>query len=54
MGYAQIGSLAAATFITLLLVPVIYSIFVFDLKLIKWEKTGEEATSEGAPSPAGA
>ena len=28
-----------ATFITLLLVPVIYSIFVLDLKLIKWEST---------------
>ena len=26
-----------ATFITLLLVPVIYSIFVLDLKLVKWE-----------------
>jgi hypothetical protein len=29
-----------ATFITLLLVPVIYSIFVLDLKLIKWETAG--------------
>jgi len=37
--YAQIGGLAVATFITLLLVPVFYSIFVFDLKLIKWEVT---------------
>jgi multidrug efflux pump subunit AcrB len=35
--YAQIGGLAVATFITLLLVPVLYSIFVLDLKLIKWE-----------------
>jgi multidrug efflux pump subunit AcrB len=35
--YAQIGGLAVATFITLLLVPVFYSIFVFDLKWIKWE-----------------
>jgi len=26
-----------ATFVTLLLVPVVYSIFVLDLKLIKWE-----------------
>jgi hypothetical protein len=26
-----------ATFITLLLVPVFYSIFVLDLKLVKWE-----------------
>ena len=39
--YAQIGGLAVATFITLLLVPVFYSIFVLDLKWIKWETTGE-------------
>jgi multidrug efflux pump subunit AcrB len=37
--YAQIGGLAVATFITLLLVPVFYSIFVLDLKWIKWEIT---------------
>lgn len=36
--YAQIGGLSVATFITLLLVPVIYSIVVLDLKLVKWEK----------------
>jgi multidrug efflux pump subunit AcrB len=36
MCYAQIGGLTAATFITLLLVPVIYSIAVLDLKLVKW------------------
>ena len=35
--YAQIGGLTVATFITLLMVPVLYSIFVLDLKLIKWE-----------------
>jgi len=29
--------LTLATFVTLLLVPVLYSIFVLDLKLIKWE-----------------
>jgi multidrug efflux pump subunit AcrB len=29
--YAQIGGLAVATFITLLLVPFFYSIFVFDI-----------------------
>jgi len=37
MCYAQMGGMLCATFITLLLVPVIYSIFVLDLKLIKWE-----------------
>jgi multidrug efflux pump subunit AcrB len=40
--YAQIGGLAVATFITLLLVPVFYSIFVFDLKWIKWDVAEKE------------
>jgi multidrug efflux pump len=35
--YAQIGGLTLATFVTLLLVPVLYSIFVLDLKLIRWD-----------------
>jgi len=35
--YAQIGGLTVATFVTLLLVPVLYAIFVLDLKLVKWE-----------------
>jgi multidrug efflux pump subunit AcrB len=34
--YAQIGGLAVATFITLLLVPVLYSIAVLDLKIVEW------------------
>jgi multidrug efflux pump subunit AcrB len=34
--YAQIGGLGVATFITLLLVPVLYSIFVLDLKIVTW------------------
>jgi multidrug efflux pump subunit AcrB len=40
--YTQIGGLAVATFITLLLVPVLYAIFVLDLKILKWE-TKEKA-----------
>ena len=40
MCYAQIGGLSVATFVTLLLVPVIYAIFVLDLKLVKWEDGG--------------
>ncbi len=40
--YAQIGGLAVATFITLLLVPVFYSIFVLDLKWITWDVTVKE------------
>jgi multidrug efflux pump subunit AcrB len=35
--FAQIGGLIAATFITLLLVPVIYAICVLDLRIVKWE-----------------
>jgi len=43
MCYAQIGGLTVATFITLLLVPVIYSIFVLDLKLVRWETRKDHA-----------
>ena len=35
--YAQIGGLAFATTVTLFIVPVVYSIFVLDLKIIRWE-----------------
>jgi hypothetical protein len=31
-----------ATFITLLLVPVFYSIAVLDLKIVKWTKPSQE------------
>ena len=44
--YAQIGGLAVATFITLLLVPVLYSIFVLDLKIIRWESKQPSAETE--------
>ncbi|MBV9929086.1 MAG: efflux RND transporter permease subunit [Acidobacteria bacterium] len=53
MCYAQIGGLCAATFITLLLVPVLYSIFVLDLKLVKWE-TAEVHKSEPPAVASGA
>src|SRR5947209_2403203 len=36
--YAQIGGLSLATLVTLFIVPVIYSIFVLDLKVIKWSE----------------
>ena len=48
--YAQIGGLTVATFVTLLLVPVLYSIFVLDLKLIRWETVApveSEAAAHG-------
>lgn len=48
--YAQIGGLGVATFITLLLVPVLYSIFVFDLKIVKWAGPGEGALPSESPS----
>jgi multidrug efflux pump subunit AcrB len=41
--YSQIGGLSVATFITLLLVPVLYAIFVLDLKIVKWEGPKESA-----------
>lgn len=40
--YAQIGGLAVATFITVLLLPVFYAIFVLDLKWITWDVTAKE------------
>jgi multidrug efflux pump subunit AcrB len=49
--YAQIGGLAVATFITLLLVPVLYSIFVLDLKIIRWETKQPPAETEVRPAP---
>ena len=42
--YTQIGGLAVATFITLLLVPVLYAIFVLDLKILKWETKPKQAS----------
>ncbi|HEX5474621.1 MAG TPA: efflux RND transporter permease subunit [Vicinamibacterales bacterium] len=36
--YVQIGGLTVATFVTLLLVPVLYAIFVLDLKIVTWER----------------
>jgi multidrug efflux pump subunit AcrB len=42
--YSQIGGLIVATFITLLLVPVFYSIFVLDLKIVKWGGPVETGT----------
>ena len=49
--YAQIGGLAVAAFTTLLLVPVLYSIFVLDLKIIRWETKQSPAQTEGRPAP---
>jgi multidrug efflux pump subunit AcrB len=57
--YAQIGGLTIATFVTLLLVPVLYATFVLDLKLVKWEghtaaEPEDDALDAGVPHAAGA
>jgi hypothetical protein len=44
MCYSQIGGLGVATFITLLLVPVFYSIFVLDLKIVRGDNKVEAAS----------
>ncbi|HSY65377.1 MAG TPA: efflux RND transporter permease subunit, partial [Terriglobales bacterium] len=49
--YAQIGGLAVAAFTTLLLVPVLYSIFVLDLKIIRWETKQPPVETDGRPAP---
>jgi multidrug efflux pump subunit AcrB len=59
MCYAQIGGLTFATVVTLLVVPVIYAVFVLDLKLVKWDapagESGLDAHAPGAaPALAGA
>jgi multidrug efflux pump subunit AcrB len=42
--YAQIGGLTIATTLTLVLVPVIYTIFVRDLRWIRWDEKLVEPT----------
>ena len=42
--YAQIGGLTLATAVTLLIVPVFYSIFVLDMKIIRWEESVAKAS----------
>jgi len=50
--FAQMGGLLVATFVTLLLVPVVFSIFVLDLKLITWPS--REMAAAEAPDAAAA
>ena len=51
--YAQIGGLTVATFITLLMVPVLYSIMVLDLKWLTWEEGPRaEEVRAGSAGPA--
>ena len=51
--YAQIGGLTVATGITLVLVPLIYTVFVRDLRIIRWRRE-EVAASEPVASMPGA
>ena len=44
--FAQIGGLAVATIITLILVPVLYSIAVIDLKVVRWDGEIEAPAKE--------
>lgn len=48
MCYVQIGGLLVATFVTLLLVPVLYATFVLDLKIIEWQETAPDQGEHGA------
>jgi multidrug efflux pump subunit AcrB len=50
--FAQIGGLALATFIELLLVKVFYVIFVLDLKIVKWDAM--PGAADAAPTAASA
>ena len=52
--YAQIGGLTVATFITLLMVPVFYSIFVLDLKVLTWDAKQQRREEAGALAPGSA
>lgn len=40
--YVQVAGLTFATVVTLVLVPVLYAIFVLDLRLVKWSRDDEE------------
>jgi multidrug efflux pump subunit AcrB len=42
--YAQIGGLLVATIVTKLQVPVMYAIFVLDLKVLKWDTAHEKSS----------
>ena len=44
--YAQIGGLLVATVVTKLQVPVMYAIFVLDLKILKWGVTENEPIAQ--------
>lgn len=51
--YAQIGGLTIATAVTLILVPLLYTVFVRDLRIVRWEReAGDRIRTTPAPPPA--
>jgi multidrug efflux pump subunit AcrB len=52
--YAQIGGLTIATFITLGLVPILYSFVVLDLKWVAWGEKKEGRGENGGKDSGGA
>jgi hypothetical protein len=52
--YAQIGGLLLANYVTKLLAPALYAIFVLDLKLIKWPERHAAAVTSPYHAPAAA
>ncbi len=52
--YVQIGGLSFATVVTLILVPVLYTIFVTDLKWIRWDSHADAAPVAAGPDPSAA
>jgi multidrug efflux pump subunit AcrB len=44
--YTQIGGLTIATFVTLLLVPVLYATCVLDLKIVTWGRASSDGEEE--------
>jgi hypothetical protein len=50
---AQMGGLSFATVVTLLLVPVLYTIFVEDLPWVRWDPRAAEDDAPGAEVAAG-
>jgi multidrug efflux pump subunit AcrB len=51
MCYVQIVGMLVATLVTLVLVPVLYVVFVEDLKLVRWEVEPAPAASPQAEAP---
>jgi multidrug efflux pump subunit AcrB len=50
--WVQIGGLTFATIVTLVIVPILYAIFVLDLKLIRWAKPHEtQDDTQSIPPP---